>query len=427
MRRVVSLTHNAIERDTRALKIAASAARLGYESIALEAEPSALDPRGLPFELRPLARSGGADNRPEEGDGGGGSPAQPVRPGLLARLAARLPRPLGPLRPALRWASRAIGEPLRLLGAYLLDNLALARRLPPADLYLLHSAYHFPSVYLRARRRGARLVYDAHDANWALDPAVDASAPSRQTLKLMELTDKICVRRVDAYLAVGAALGQLLESHFGRPAVVVRNCHDFRLDEPPANDLRAVAGVPADAFLLVMTGAPKPGDTVEAAFDALAMLPDRIHLALIGNGQQGRRTEVAARRLEGRVHLLEAVPPTQVASFIRTADASPILYRALSPAYEVSLPNRFFHAVAAGLPILYPPLPEIKALCREYEMGLEIDATSPDSIRRTVLALEGDPELRGKLAANVERAQSELSWEHEEKILAGELERALTL
>ena len=343
----------------------------------------------------------------------------------MASIGSKLPEGLKrPLRPAVDWMLDRFGETLYVMFTLVRDSRALHAALPEADVYYIHSPDQFPAVWLKARRSQARIVYDAHDANWALDPDVDASAPNRWTLRLMERVDRICSRRVDGFLTVGAALASLLERHFGRRATVVRNCHDFRLDESAPSDVRAASGLGADDFLMVMTGAPKPGDTVEEALTALEGLPDA-HLALVGKGTQQHAPLVAARGLESRVHLLDAVPPTQVASFIRTADASPILYQALSPAYLVSLPNRFFHAVAAGLPILYPPLPEIKGLCEEHEMGIEIDPVRPDSIAAGARTLAEDPGLRSRYGGNVERAQSVLSWEHEECVLAGLLDEAI--
>lgn len=431
MTRIVSITRNAIDRDTRALKVGASIARFGYESVVIEGEPSKIDRSGLGFELLTLP-SGGGETPPAMGGestaaaGSGPQPPATDQGGLVARVGDKLPeRVKAPLRPLIDWALDRFGETLYVLSVWLRDSRRLYRSLPPSDVYYIHSADQFPAAYVKALRSGARLVYDAHDANWALDPEVDPSAPSPGTLRMMKSVDRICARRVNGFLTVGAALADLLERHLGRRAAVVRNCHDFRLDEPSPDDVRSAAGVPGDAFLLVMTGAPKPGDTVEHALAALTALPDDVHLALVGQGTDFHAGLVASHGLTERVHLLDAVPPTQVASFIRTADASPILYRALSPAYLVSLPNRFFHAIAAGLPILYPPLPEIKALCDEHELGIEIDPESPDSIAAGVRGLADDAERRGRYAANVERAQRVLSWEHEEKALLRLLDEAI--
>ena len=416
MTRVVSLTRNAVERDTRVLKVASSIARLGHESLVIEGVPSELDPAGLDFELRPLFPhlAGGEDAGPP--DPSPGERPAGVSEGNRARIRAALPA-----------VGRGLIEAAYVLASAVRENRRLIRSLPPADAYYLHSALHYPAARTRARRSGAKLIFDAHDANWALDTERDAGAMHPLTLRLLKRADRICALGCDGFITVGASLADLFEEHVGRRPLVVRNCHDFRLDRTSPTDVRRAAGLGDDVFLLVMTGAPKPGDTVAETFAALESLPGDVHLALVGPGQGERRRAVADRGLAGRVHLLDPVPPTEVASFIRTADAAPILYQALSPAYLVSLPNRFFHAVAAGLPVLYPDLPDVKELCERYELGIEIDPTSPESIAGAVRRLYDDEQLRGRCAARVRAAQAELSWEREEATLAALLGEPATV
>lgn len=448
---IVSITLNAVAHDTRAFKVAASFARFGYESVVLEGAPSELDRDRLPFRLTtlpPEARVlGSPDGADEPGDPTTQVDAAPTVPaaspaagasgqkspsGVIGRLVwlggkllpKALRRRLAPLVP------RGIGlyyekvEPLHQLRSVLEVNRALLRSLPPARVYYLHSFLNFPAVWLKARREGARLMYDAHDANWVPDPEL-TKVVRPSTLRLHERLDRICAGRVNAFLTIGDGLAGLLEDHLRRRPIVIRNGHDFRLDEVAAGDVRSAAGVPYDAFLLVMTGSEKPGEAIEATLSALERLPERVHFALVGRDHDHRRELVAERGLGERVHLLPAVPPTHVASFIRTADASPILYEAYSDAYVHSLPNRFFHAVAAGLPILYPPLHEMKSLCERHDLGIEIDPGDADPIESAIRRLLDEPGLAQRLAANVKGTQSELSWEHEEGRLARVLERTL--
>ena len=339
-------------------------------------------------------------------------------------LPEALRRRLAPLVPRVIGLFYRKSEPLIQLRSILEINRALLRSLPSARVYYLHSFLNFPAVYLKARRERARLIYDAHDANWVPDPEL-TKVVTPSTLRMHERIDRICAHRVNAFLTIGDGLAGLLEEHLRRRPIVIRNGHDFRLDEAASGDVRSAAGVPDDAFLLVMTGSEKPGEAIEATLSALESLPEHVHFALVGRDHDHRRELVAERGLGERVHLLPAVPPTHVASFIRTADASPILYEAYSDAYVHSLPNRFFHAVAAGLPILYPPLHEMRSLCERHDLGVAIDPGDSASVERAVRRLLDEPGFAERLAANVKQTQPELSWEHEEGRLARVLERTL--
>ncbi len=90
-----------------------------------------------------------------------------------------------------------------------------------------------------------------------------------------------------------------------------------------------------------------------------------------------------------------------------------------------ALPTRLFSAVAAGLPILYPALPEVRALAEEHGLGLPVDAEDPESVAGAVGRLAESPELAAEIRGRVRRAGETLNWEHEERRLAEIVSAAL--
>lgn len=408
MARVVTITSIAVERDSRTYKFAASVARLGHDSVVVEGQRSAALPDQLPFELISPERPEEAPWTPAEHDGGAED-----RPALIARAAQPLHH---------SWlVSRSY------LGDYRRRNRETAALLPEADVYWLHAHRQFPSVYRRARRAKARFLYDAPDAFWEPGQTPVADRTARALLRLTERMERYCARRAEGFTTVSNGLAEILEKRFGRRPEVIRNAHDSRLDEDPPEGIRATAGVGDDDFLAVMTGNLKPGMAIGEALEAMRGLPDRVHLAFVGRGHEATRPAVDELGLSERVHLLGSVPPTEIVRFIAGADASPILYRAASANYLHSLPNGFFHAIAAGLPILYPDLPEIKALGTEHGLGVEIDATDPASIAAGLRALSEDPDAAARHRASVEEARKVLNWEHEEAVLARILDPQIRL
>jgi glycosyltransferase involved in cell wall biosynthesis len=447
--RVVSVTSIAVERDSRTYKMAASIARLGCESIVVEGKPSRALPEDLPFRLvsppaqdgEPTAQVGSAPEPPQVA-------AESSAPTpLLVRLGQWLPESVAdPLRRAWRpfyrtvvrrtwgtiryglWGAvryrlwPAVRDPVYVLGFNLRDlrrrNRETGALLPEAEVYWLHSYPQFPSVARKARRQRARLFYDSPDAYWEPGQSPGATRAQRLLLRSWEALEARAVRRAERFTSVSEGVAGLLERRFGRRPLVIRNSHDLRLDQPSDEDVRSAAGLGPEQFLFVMTGNLKPGMTVREALLALQRLPDHVHLALVGRRHEQSRELVAELGLTERAHLLPPVPPMQVVGFIRTADASPILYRAATSNYLYALPNGFFHAIAAGLPILYPPLPEIRAVAVEHELGIEIDPTDPASIAAAAVRLVEDPEATARYRAKVERARDALSWEHDERLIA---------
>jgi glycosyltransferase involved in cell wall biosynthesis len=316
-------------------------------------------------------------------------------------------------------------EPPVAIAANLRWNLRTRRVMPPADLYHLHSYNQYGAVRRMAHRSDAPYIYDAHDAYWEAELTIDADHRSGLTRAYFQRREARCVAGAVELTTVSDGVAGLLRERYGRTPLVFRNFQDPRLDRPSPRDIRRAAGVLDSDFLLAMVGNAKPGDAIAEAVEALGMLPDRVHLALVGRGHEGFLAAAARHGVDGRVHILPPVPPDQVTDFIAAADASPILYRAWTRNFEHAMPNRFSHAIAAGLPVLYPPLTEIRALSERHGLGLEIDPTDPGSIAAAVRRLSEDRAELDRLRKNVRAAAPELSWEREEERIAAMLDAAL--
>ena len=406
-RRVVTLTSIAVERDSRTFKQASSMSRLGCESVVVEHLPSE-HRDALPFELRTV----------EQAPSGRLSEAWRAF-GRLRHRAWGVLRRLGPSR------TRTTRTRLRhyVAGFLWLFGPTTARATPDADLYYLHGYFQYPAVYLRTRRRRIPFIYDAHDFYSAFAPR--GTRADRMQSWFRDRIEAACVRRAAEVVTVSSGCADLIESRFGRRPTVVRNCADLRLDEPAGTDVRRAAGLGEDAFLIVLARNAKPGLAFDEALAALKGLPESVHLAFVGAGY-GPYEEMSRRDgLASRVHFMPPVKPTQVNSVIASADVVAILYRDASPNTMHMLPNSFFHAVAAGLPILYPDQPALRALATRYDLGLPIDAADPESIAAQVTTLLEQPATRARYRANAERARETLNWEHEERVLAELVDRVL--
>jgi hypothetical protein len=361
-------------------------ARLGYESIVVEAVKSERPPPDAPFELLTLRSVGES-----LADGDGSAPSVVSR-GLVERVAGLLGRVAGPLY---------------FLASFAAFNLMTARRLPAADLYYLHGFEQFPAVWLRRRP----FVYDAHDLYVALphDGERRLGWQDRLTHRLREAIERACIRRAAVRVTTSAAMARVYEQRFGRPFDVLRNAQDARLAAPSSRDVRTAAGVGPDVFLIVMVGQRKAGTVIPER------LPDGVHVAFVGDRYPGDPPP--------GVSFVGSVAPEEIASFIATADAAALLYLPVTANSPTQLVNGLFHAVTAGLPLLYPrDMEAIRELCAQHALGVEVDPADAASLADGIAALRADLDAH---RAAVRTAAPELSWEHEERALGALLEEAL--
>jgi len=408
--RIVSITPLAVERDSRTFKQAASMARFGYTSIVVEGERSNLDRANLPFELLSL------EDRP-------------------TRHASVLAAGSGPTRARSAFANlfgRLKQLPFRVSGVrFAYDQLywhgvRTLLHTPKASLYYLHAFNQFPAVYLLSRIHHAPYIYDAHDFYPRIYEAEDLDVSRRfLAVPLQRWLEARCVKHAAAVVTVGEGIAELQQQAFGRRGVVVRNCDDPRLNMKPAHGLRDALGLSEEEFLLVVIGHAKKGQALPEMLEALAHLPSNVHVALLGMGYEQYQTHIQDLKLRDRVHIVPPVKPFEVVPFIESADASLILYYPRSINYLNCLPNGFFQAIASGLPLLYPELPELRNIAEQYHLGLPIDPLSPESIRAAVTELIRNTDRLAEYKKNARLAGQMLSWEREERILSDLLHHTL--
>ena len=282
---------------------------------------------------------------------------------------------------------------------------------PDADLYYLHSFEMHRLVALRAARLGARIVYDAHDFYRGIDPRERQRSFDRNRLRpfFNRLEDRL-VAEADAVITVSDGIATLMEATFGRRPVVIRNCHDVRYDQPGRSDLRQAIGLTAEDCLAVVVGNCKLGMAVMAACDAMALLPERFHLAFVGRGYEKVAGEIGRHPAAHRVHLGHCVAPNRVVPFIAAADLGLVLYEPYSENYRYALPNGFFQVVAAGLPVIRGHLPEIEAAVGGREVGVCLDVIEAAGL---AAAIARGAEEAARLRPAVATLAHELRWETE--------------
>lgn len=289
-----------------------------------------------------------------------------------------------------------------------------ARIVPKADIYYMHEFRLFPLAWLLCRRDRAKLVYDAHDFYAAVhDPSGMSAFWKLIFMPFQNWMEGLCIARADAVVTVSDGVASLFRNAFGVVPSVIRNCHDYQLDGVDAGSLRALVGVPEDAFLIVVVGNRKPGQAVKMMLHALCDLPDDYHVAFVGRFYESEKQAAIALGLEGRVHTPGAVYPDQVVPLIRDADAAAILYFPFTVNYARCLPNGLFQSMAAGLPIVYPRLEEIVRVLADWPNAIEIDPCDVHSVREGLQTVRAAVD-RGPTKMTV---PEDILWRSEEKKL----------
>ena len=392
----VSLTPLSLDRDSRAFRIAQSFAESGFRSIVIEGQVSARRFWGAEIEVRSVGAAGTERSS---------HALRRTRSGLVSALREGRGGALG------EWALY-----LGFRGEEWWRHCHSPRcRIPPAQLYYLHSFEMYRAVAPLAAQSGSRVIYDAHDFYRGIIPAGLQRSFDRRRLRpfLDRLEDRLFAE-ADAMVTVSDGVADLIKDLCGRRPAVIRNCHDERQDSAPEHDLRAVLGLTPAHRLCVVVGNHKPGMAVDLAVAALARLPERFHLVFLGRGYEAVDRAGIDSALMPRLHFGHVVAPNEVVPAVRSADIGLVLYQPYSENYRCALPNGFFQVVAAGLPVVRAALPEIERVIGGRAIGRCIERFDPSELAQVICDCTDEVEL---LRPEVVRLARGLRWQDEARRL----------
>jgi len=144
----------------------------------------------------------------------------------------------------------------------------------------------------------------------------------------------------------------------------------------PNRALRDLCGI-ADSDRVLLA----PNNIVSGAEEilaALAELPDNVHLVVLGYIKpDDYRDQILTLShdlgVADRLHLVAPVPYDELIHFAAGADIGLIILDPSIQNHRVSLPNRIFDLVAAELPVVTAPIPDIAKIAHDYDCGIAID------------------------------------------------------
>jgi glycosyltransferase involved in cell wall biosynthesis len=419
--------------DSRAWRIASALAARGHEVTVLARAETGLPDRedhpagyriirvpvsaegGLPGPLRWVARRV-RRRRPQPTGSGPAAEANPPPPpppwrGITGRIRAGF---------AAAWRLGAIALTVRS------QRLATRPVAPVADVVHAMAYMGIPIGLDLGRRDVAPVVYDARDIY------VHARNIARLPLlarRLFGAVERRWARSAARVMTVNRPYAEVMAKSFGTamPAIVM-NC-SYRRDPPTERPRRfhEALALSDNARIVLYQGGLAPHRGIEELIAALDQLTGNIHLCLLGYGPLETAFADEARRdvHRGRLHVLPAVPPTELLDWVASADivAMPIQPSTLN--HRLTTPNKLFEAMAVGVPVVASDLPGMAPIVKETGCGVVCDPTDPAAIAeaiRSIFALhtaEREAMSQRALAA----AAGPYSWEAQIEVLLDEYGR----
>ncbi len=306
------------------------------------------------------------------------------------------------------------GKLRRSLWRFWREGGALARTLD-ARLWIASDLYSLPVASAGARGSSAPLLYDSRE----LYASIAALHRRPVTQKFWSILERRYARVAGGITTVNDSIAEILRASFpGKKIAVIHNYPSGPFPER-ADLLRSRLAIPAGMKLLLSQGGLQEGRGGGTAILALRELPE-CALVFLGSGPLADRWKRLAAEcgVEARVYFIEAVPAAEVPAYAASADIGICLIEDLGVSYRLSLPNKLFASIAAGVPVVASRFPEIGRVVGETGAGLTVDPSDPAETASAIRRLLADPHLYEDCRRACLAARVRFTWEKEGKILA---------
>ena len=332
------------------------------------------------------------------------------------------------------WAHPAARDPGRLRGyvrrarIFLMIRSHRRRALavaPAADVY--HGmAYMGISVALAlGKRHRAKVVYDSRDIYMVAANLARLRGPIKAVLSRLE---RGWARAADRVVTVNQPYATELARRFRVPMpVIVMNCsYRFSSPAPKPRRFHELLGLDAETRVVLYQGGFSVGRGVEQLMAAIHQVPNSV-LVVMGYGALEARFRAAAEEPanRGKVHILPAVPPTELLDWVASADVVGVLFQHDTLNNYLSTPNKFLEGMAAGVPTVCSDHPGMGPIARETGCGVPVDPSDIQAIAAAIRSIvDASPDdrsaMRGRALA---AAHDTYNWESQVQALLEEYTR----
>jgi glycosyltransferase involved in cell wall biosynthesis len=323
-----------------------------------------------------------------------------------------------PVRIALRRISTKQTPILKLFryAEYMLRLFFILMR-SPGRLMVAHDPITLPAVWLVARLRRRKLIYNAHEL-WSGTDAAAAPMPG-----LWKMLDRFFCKRVDDMIAPEENRIRIYKDELGarRVPVLVRNCPIYR-ERVHSDILRGmVRGQGGNTSCIVLyQGLVAASRCLRELVMAVARAREPMSLVIMGKGDDEYAASLKRLVVElecgDRVFFHPAIPYGQLHPYTCSADIGVLLYSAENRNNIYCAPNKIYEYMQAGLLLLASNSPGLTRLMADMELGLCVDPMSTEALSQAldVLAIrigaESGDQRANRLAG---LARDSHSWEGE--------------
>jgi glycosyltransferase involved in cell wall biosynthesis len=279
------------------------------------------------------------------------------------------------------------------------------------DVFLANDLDTLLPNFLISRLKTKKLVYDSHEYFTGV-PELEKSPFKKNIWKSME---RLILPKIKFAYTVNQSIADLYHSQYGINMKVVRNVPILENKIEKTEML-----YPENKTILLLQGAGINEERgAEELVESMSLLPDNYKLYFIGSGTVWNKLKKMADglSLNERIEFIEKISFSKLREYTRQAHLGLSLDKSSCLNYKLSLPNKVFDYIHAGIPILSSSVVEVKNIIDGFEVGTTIKDITPSSIAEAIENIFGNMALYNRWKENTYKTAENLCWQKEEKVL----------
>ena len=277
-------------------------------------------------------------------------------------------------------------------------------------------AHDFTALQLGARlakERDIDFIYDSHEW-WSGRQRQYRPTPITDWREAVQ--EGKLARQASSVITVGDAIADLMRSQRNcKKVFVIRNSFPRSSNSSDSSEL--VASPPKG---ILYAGRIDAYRELEVIIQVAGKAPIPIYWMGSHENQWGARW-VPQARLVG-IEVLSQQPLSGVTTAMQNAGLVFVTHSNRFESHRLAMPNKLFHAVHAGVPVIATNVSELATIVRKYDLGELYEVGDAESM---LAAIKRATDRHPQLLRSVDAAKEELSWGRDEKILRGIYEEIL--
>ena len=264
-----------------------------------------------------------------------------------------------------------------------------------------------PAV-LAGARKGVPVIYDSHE--YFTEAAGLTYSPLKRRVWLA--IEKMTVPYLGQMITVNSSIADKYTERYGIKVNVVRNMPELSSDMPQMGSRSEFEnyGVPIDLPILLMQGAFMDRDRGAAEAVNAVRKMEGVRLVLVGAGVEWDEAVEMVNEpdLKGKLYCIPRLPYIKLKKLTASADVGLSLDKALHENYTLSLPNKLFDFIHAGLPVVASPMVELKKIVEANNVGIVTSDVNGEAISDAVFMVLKTP--RKQWFDSCMKARQNLHW-----------------